>query len=140
MATDSQSSIRTVVLGDTGATEVSARWSDESLWIAASDTEALLGWEVKPEGLCRGDVCVLPGDALVDGEVALVAAAELTGRPALADPAGNVVVLGTENALRRQAIDELELPDIELPTLTGESRSLRHWSGKKKLFAVFASW
>ncbi len=129
-----------IVLADDGAQEVAGRWDGERPWIEPSLLESLLGWEVKPEGLCRGDECVLIGDALSGGEVSLVEAAGLVGRPALADRDGNAVVIGAESALRRRALSELELPDVTLPTLAGDMRSIRSWAGKKKLLVVFASW
>jgi hypothetical protein len=35
----------------------------EALWMAPDDVERLLGWTLKPEGLCRGPVCVPLGGA-----------------------------------------------------------------------------
>jgi len=36
----------------------SAEPSTEALWCSAIDTRQATGWEAKPEGLCKGDVCV----------------------------------------------------------------------------------
>jgi hypothetical protein len=29
------------------------------LWLAAADAARVTGWTLKPEGMCRGDQCVL---------------------------------------------------------------------------------
>jgi hypothetical protein len=130
----------TTVLTDGGSAPIKARWVDGRPWIAADSTGAILGWEVKPEGLCRGDECVLLDGIVSDGQIDLLEAAERTGRPTVADSGAEIVVLGAETAVRHRAIKALELPDTTLPTLSGENRSLRSWAGKKKLFVVFASW
>lgn len=131
----------TAVLNEAGAAELEIRWDGGRPWIAAESASSVLGWEVKPQGLCRGEECVLPGDGvLVGGELDLVAAAGLVGRPALAEPAGPIVVIGTERAERQRAITALELPDVRLPGLDGTLHGLHDWPGRKKLFTVFASW
>ena len=48
------------VLTEQGSVEILAQ-SDSStgdLWLRPDDAERTLGWTLKPEGLCRGDICV----------------------------------------------------------------------------------
>ena len=130
----------TTVLTDSGAIAVEARWLDGRPWIDAPASRAALGWEVKAQGLCRDAECVLLDGILEDGALDLLEAADRVGRPVLADPEASLVVVGAETGLRQQALAALDLPDVGLATLSGERVSLRHWAGKKKLFAVFASW
>ena len=97
------------------------------------------GWEVKPEGACRGEVCLpLPPGALQDGQVDLAAFADRTGRPLLHDEAAGVWSLGPEGGGR--AMTSVEAPDLVLPTLTGEPFPLAALRGKKVLIAAWASW
>ena len=42
----------------------------ERLRVPLSEFESASGWSLKPQGACRGDVCVpLPADAVQDGVV-----------------------------------------------------------------------
>ncbi len=48
---------------DAGKThELAAQLSGDRVWIAAASLRDALGWELKPEGLCRRDVCVPVAD------------------------------------------------------------------------------
>ena len=46
------------IITERGAQEVQAESDVDALWMAPADVERLLGWTLKPEGLCRGPVCV----------------------------------------------------------------------------------
>ena len=117
--------------------------------ISAESLTETLGWELKPEGLCRGDVCVpvsgpttLAGDP-TSGDVATVdamAVATALDRPAAHDPVSDVVAVGAPRASRRQAINDLIAPEFTLPDLDGSLVSLNDFRGKKKLLVAFSSW
>ena len=97
------------------------------------------GWEVKPEGACRGEVCIpLPAGSLEDGQVDLARFAEGTRRPLLHDEQAGVWSLGPEGGGR--AMTSVQAPDLVLPTLTGEPFPLSALRGKKVLIAAWASW
>lgn len=97
------------------------------------------GWEVKPQGACRGEQCVpLPEGALRDGQVELAAFAERLRRPLLHDADHGVWSLGPEGGGR--AMTSVQAPDLVLPTLTGEPFPLSALRGKKVLIAAWASW
>jgi peroxiredoxin len=104
---------------------------------------AALGWELKPEGLCRGDVCVPvsdPSALSVEGRLDVAAVAAALGRPLVTDPEAAILALGVDSSERRRALDGLEAPDFSLPDLDGASHRLDEWQGKKKLLVTFASW
>lgn len=97
------------------------------------------GWEVKPQGACRGEQCVpLPPGTLQDDGVDLVAFAERMSRPLLHDEDHHVWSLGPQGGGR--AMTSVQAPDLVLPTLTGEPFPLSALRGKKVLIAAWASW
>src|SRR4029077_514884 len=63
------------LLTETGEHEVTGTEpSTETLWVSANDALRATGWEAKPEGLCKGPVCVpLPagraGEPLAGGRI-----------------------------------------------------------------------
>lgn len=109
---------------------------------AASLPDAI-GWELKPEGLCRDDVCVPVRDRsalLVDDRVDLASAAAALGRPAVIDGDARLISIAIAAEQRRQALDALVAPSFELADLDGTVHQLEEWRGRKKLLVAFASW
>jgi hypothetical protein len=46
-------------------TEEHAVATRDGLWMSAADAERVTGWALKPQGMCRGDLCVpLPAQAV----------------------------------------------------------------------------
>lgn len=124
--------------------DVGLRRDGDRLYVTPDQLRDGLGWELKPEGLCRGAVC-LPTHAhtdLVDGrgDVDLAAFARATGRAHALDAVEGVVVLGEASADRRALAAERTAPDFELPDLDGTPVALRDFDGKKRLVATWASW
>lgn len=94
------------------------------------------GWEIKPEGACKGEVCV----PLPDGND-LTAIADRLGMPLLHDEDRGVWALGPESAVTGRALTTATAPDLELPqVLTGEPFSLSSLRGQKVLLLAWASW
>ncbi len=125
-------------------TRMPSRPNDE-LWTGATDLERATGWTLKPEGLCRNEVCrvVAPSDRehLIDGEAVCASRLwETLGRPVLHDEAHSVWMLGEAAADRGRSLESLEAPDFTLPDLTGKLHSLSDFRGKKVLLATWASW
>jgi hypothetical protein len=131
------------VIRDDGATAVDGRLDGGSVFVEPAVVTDLLGWELKPEGLCRGDVCVPVLGRLApagDGRIDLVTAAALLRRPALVDADANAVVIGASADDRQRALEGKLLPEISLPDLDGVVHHVDEWAGKKKLLVAFASW
>lgn len=104
---------------------------------------AALGWTLEPEGLCRGDTCVIVPDraALVsETGIDLVTLAGLLDRPAVVDVEGGMAAIGAPRATRRQALDDLQAPDFTLPDLDGGLTALSDHRNKKRLLVAFSSW
>jgi hypothetical protein len=103
----------------------------------------LIGWELKPEGLCRNQQCVIvtDRDALCpDGRIDLREVAGLLDRPVAIDSDAGLVALGATRDGRRGALNDLQAPDFTLPDLDGTSHSLADHRSKKKLLVAFSSW
>jgi peroxiredoxin len=124
--------------------DVELRRDGDRLLVSPAGLRDALGWELKPEGLCRGDVCLptqLRAD-LVDerGDIDVAAFARATGRPHALDAAEGVAVLGEASADRRALAAERTAPDFELPDLDGKPVALHDYDGKKRVLATWASW
>jgi hypothetical protein len=135
---------RRITVIDEGRTvELEATVSGGAIRLAPQALAAGLGWELKPEGLCRGETCVPVRDrsALLGPEgVALAALARLLDRPLAVDGAEGVAVLGSAASGRAARLASLEAPDFTLPDLSGARHSLSEQRGRKKLLIAWASW
>ncbi|MCU1460880.1 MAG: hypothetical protein JWO37_955 [Acidimicrobiales bacterium] len=101
------------------------------------------GWVIKPEGACRGEVCVpLPGGGLRgDGAVDVESLAGRLGMPVVADEAHGLWALGPDTAISGRALTTASLPDIVLPDVrTGEPFAISSLRGQKVLVLAWASW
>jgi len=133
------------VIGD-NVRIVEARIHGGRVLVAPESLPTAIGWALKPEGLCRDEVCVPVRDRdalVVDGLVDLAAAAYALRRPAVvdaADPERAYVAIALPAEERRRALRELEAPDITLPDLDGNPHSLSEWGGRKRLLQAFSSW
>jgi hypothetical protein len=115
----------------------------DAIRVSPSVVERALGWQLKPEGLCRGDTCVPVHDraALVDTDgIDLAALARLLDRPLATDIDEGVAVLGASAAGRSHRLASMEAPDFTLPDLQGRPHSLSDHRGRKALLIAWASW
>lgn len=125
------------------ACRVEATIDGDRVLIDPSDLPGALGWELKPEGLCHGAVCVPVSDqaSLVAGDrVDLAAAAAALGRPSVIDVGCGIMAVSLASEQRREALDALVAPPFRLPDLDGEFHDLSDWRGQKRLLFAFASW
>ena len=108
--------------------------------ILPEDLEWRTGWAVKPEGACKGDLCVpLPGVAGPGGALDAGALAERLGMALVYEPRHELWALGPESVGGR-ALVSAELPDVTLPDRHGAPVSLRSLRGTKLLLLAWASW
>lgn len=109
--------------------------------VSTTDFAAGTGWDVKPEGACRDEICVpLPDDARREGgllDVRLVA--QRLGMPLLEDQAHGVAALGPSTVTGR-ALESAVAPELELPDADGNPFRLSSLHGKKVLLVAWASW
>jgi hypothetical protein len=126
------------VLTDRGEFTVPAT---NGLHVSPHDTETITGWTLKPEGLCRDDLCVpLTKDTIHDGTIDLAAFWRTLGHPVVSDQPGTVWVLGTAAETRAAALAGLQAPDFTLPDLAGAPHTLSDLRGKKVFLTTWASW
>jgi hypothetical protein len=135
-----------IVLHEQSGTACStARADGEELWIGAGEFERATGWSLKPEGFCRGDICVpVPAGRAAEFVAGDAVNASVFWRrmnnPIVHDAMGEVWVLGSSATDRSTALQSLEAPDFALPDLAGVERTLSEHRGKKVLLATWASW
>ena len=108
----------------------------DKLEISPAEFEAGTGWALKPEGACKGDMCV-PLRAPASERVDVAAVAESLGMPLLAAPEHGVWALGPES-LGGHALATADAPDIELEDLEGNAFSLSQLRGQKILIYAWA--
>ncbi len=137
----------TTILYRDRSTEVSDATVDgDDLWLDATDLLSATGWELKPEGACKGDICIpIPRDRTAefqrpDDRYNLSALAGLLEEPVLHDEQATTWVFGESAGARRDALASLDAPDFTLPDLDGRLHSLSEQRGKKILLASWASW
>jgi len=131
----------TIIADETRTVDAAA--DGDRVLIAPDRLPDAIGWELKPEGLCRDDICVPVRDAaglFVDDHLDLAAVATALGQPSEVDTGAGLMAVALPAEQRRRALDSLQAPPFTLPDLDGLSRSLDEWRGKKKLLAAFASW
>ncbi len=98
------------------------------------------GWELKPEGACRAEVCIpLPARARrADGRVNVPAVADALGMPLVASDAHKLWALGPVSGGR--ALTTAQAPDLTLPDRDGNPFRLGSLRGTKVFMCSWASW
>ena len=102
--------------------------------VSSDEFAAATGWEIKPQGACKGEVCVPLGGGPFDAS----AAAEKLGMAVVHDEAAGLWAIGPES-LGGRALSTADAPDLVLPdVLTGAPFHLSSLRGKKALLAAWA--
>ena len=136
----------TTLLTETTETPLPAdRVQGERLWLSPAELETATGWSSKPEGLCRGSVCVpIPAgreqEFLRGSQIDVAAFWRHLGQPLAHSDDGGTWVLGASAADRAAALRSLQAPDFTLPDRDGRPHSLSEHRGKKVLLVSWASW
>lgn len=111
----------------------------DDLIATAEDVHAGTGWAVKPEGACKGDVCVpLPDDVRTgDGLIDLQILANALGMAVVHDPEIGLWSIGPES-LGGHVLTTAEAPELVLPDLGGNEVALSSLRGQKVLLVAWA--
>lgn len=111
--------------------------------IAPDALREILGWELKPQGLCKGDVCVPVkdrADLVTAAGVDLAGFAAALHRPLAIDVDEHMACLGVPATDRAAQMASLIAPDFRLPDWQGRTHSLSDYRGKKVFLVAYASW
>jgi hypothetical protein len=98
------------------------------------------GWEIKPEGACRDEICV-PLDGVEqgpDGTIDVVAFAERMGMPIARDEKHGVSALGPRAG--GPVLTSEKAPPIVLEDFDANPFDLATLRGRKVLLVAWASW
>jgi hypothetical protein len=137
------------IIYDDHATEITVANDDvRQLWITTADLKRSTGFELKPQGVCRNELCFPVPKAREQEFVRksagktwfnLVAFARLVHQPVAHDGALATWYFGLRSD-QRQGLSSLEAPDFTLPDVNGKTHSLSDFRGKKVLLLTWASW
>ena len=104
----------------------------DALDVSPGALQQATGWEIKPEGACKGEVCV----PLPAGDFDLVATAERLGMAIVHDPDLGLWAIGPE-AVGGRALTTAVAPELVLPDIDGNEFRLSSLRGQK---VVLVSW
>ena len=139
------------VIFDGNATELTAAspfQDSPDLWVTLADLTRATGYEVKPQGVCRKELCVpLPknkSDYIAkrgsDTWFDLSAFARLTHQAAAHDARHAAWYFGPRADIQNSYLSSLSAPNFTLPDMNGKVHSLSDFRGKKVLLVTWASW
>lgn len=112
----------------------------QSLEIPVADFEKGTGWQIRPEGACKGDICIpLPDDALSsDGrQLDISTVSETMQMPIAEETSMGWYALGPASTGGR-ALATAKAPDLSLPDLDGNEFRLSSLLGKKIVVYAWA--
>jgi AhpC/TSA family len=126
-----------------------ARMEGDALWLTLPALTAVSGWELKPEGVCKDEICVpVPEarrEALLRTELSpalfnLSEFARLIEQPVAGDQVNSVWYFGPAGWEWKTRLSSREAPDFALPDLAGNSHRLSDLRGQKVFLLFWASW
>ena len=138
----------TIVYDDVATNVSTANEEAGQLWITVADLKRATRFELKPQGVCRDELCFpLPKSkrqSFLREESGkkwfnLTAFAALVHQPVAHDEALSTWYFGLR-ADQRQGLSSLLAPDFTLPDIHGKQHRLSDFRGKKVLLVTWASW
>ena len=138
----------TIIYDDRASKINGANEEAGQLWITSADLARATGFELKPQGICRNELCFpIPKDReqeFVRKNVGsswfnLVAFARLVQQPVAHDEGLAIWYFGLRSD-QSQVLSSLKAPDFTLPDMNGKTSSLSDFRGKKVLLLTWASW
>ncbi|MBM3777886.1 MAG: redoxin domain-containing protein [Acidimicrobiia bacterium] len=113
----------------------------ESLWIRKSDLPQINGFEIKPEGACRADICIPLPPALSRGDrFDLTGFAKRIRQAAVVDEDARAWSFGEIAMFQSGLLTSRVAPDFAVPDREGRIVRLSDFRGKKVLVLTWASW
>jgi hypothetical protein len=149
-------SSRPTVIYDGKATELaapSALTTSSDLWVTLADLTRATGFVVKPQGVCREELCFpLPSARKAEFVITrstngskvqwfnLSAFARMLHQPVAYDASLATWYFGPRPETQNGYLQSLEAPNFTLPDMNGKPHSLADFRGKKVLIVTWASW
>ena len=139
---------QTILLGALETELAGASADRDRLWIPLDELERSTGWTAKPEGLCRGELCV-PVPAAHRSEW-LDEAGRRLDFAAFAAHLGHAIARDEDRGIwsfgppadrgAASGAGPVMAPDVRLPDLDGALHALSDYRGKKVLLYCWSSW
>ncbi len=123
--------------------------STNDLWVTTKDLARATRFVIKPQGVCRDQLCFpLPKARKTEfirkkGSATwfnLSEFARLIKQPFTSDQKNGVWYFGARSDEQNGYVTALEAPNFSLPDLSGRVHSLNDFRGKKVLLITWASW
>lgn len=105
--------------------------------VSRAEFEKNTGWTLKPEGACKGDVCIPLPESLQRETLDVRTLADAMGLPLAEAPEHGLKALGPES-IGARALTTAEAPELELPDLDGNLFRLSSLKGQKVLIFAWA--
>jgi hypothetical protein len=113
----------------------------DALWVRKTDLPGINGFEIKPQGACRAEVCVpIPKEMTRGRYFNLTAFSKKIGQAVVADVDSRVWSFGEIPILSGAYSSSRIAPDFAVPDRTGRIVRLSGFLGKKVLVTTWASW
>jgi hypothetical protein len=121
----------------------------KDLWLTLADLTRATRFTLKPEGVCRDELCFpIPKGrnkefVVQRGDVIWFNLSEfgrLLKQPTAHDTKHGVWYFGPRPAVQNAHVESRLAPDFTLPNLKGKAQKLSDFRGKKVLLITWASW
>lgn len=112
----------------------------DNLTVSRADFETGTGWQLKPEGACKAEVCIPLQDGATLASQSTVEADKLAaaiGLPLVKADSEDLWAIGPE-AIGQRTLLSADAPDFTLPDLQGQDFTLSSLKGKKILVYAWA--
>lgn len=131
----------TVLYGDNAVTLDTVRPDPKDLWIQGAQLKSINGFELKPQGACREDVCIPVGKDLRRGQFFnLSGFARKVRQTVVTDASTGVWSFGEIPLVTSAFVNSRMAPDFAVPDRKGRIVHLSDFKGKKVLIVTWASW
>jgi hypothetical protein len=112
----------------------------DRLALSPDELHRLSGWEIKPEGACRDEVCIpLPDEVhRPDGTIDVTFFAERMGMPMAADEGHGLWAFGPPAGGR--VLESVTFPELALDDFDGHTYDFAGARGRKVVMIAWASW
>jgi hypothetical protein len=137
----------------TSALDPQPMGSSQDLWVTLADLTRATGFVLKPQGVCREELCFpIPSARKSEFLITrsangkkvewfnLSAFARLLHQPVAHDDALATWYFGPRPEVQNNYLASFQAPNFTLPDMEGHTHSLSEFRGKKVLIITWASW